>query len=213
MNLLQSSTAPELHLISPGSIAVDELLNISMAVLPYVDYIHLRDKQLSAKAQLEIVQLMYQAGIPLQSIVINDRLDVALAAGAGGIQLAGHSLPPASVRPLAQGMRVGCSVHSLEEAASAAGDGADYCLFGHVYDSSSKPGIPGRSLEKLTEVVCACSVPVIAIGGVRPENAGDIIRHGAQGVAVLSGLFSAPDPAAQANAYRSAIQNAWLERR
>lgn len=212
MNCPPSYAAPELHLISAAGIHIHEMLRVSAAVLPYVDYIHLRDKQLSAKKQLEMVKLMHQTGIPLEKIVINDRLDVALAAGAVNIQLAGHSLPAASVRPLAKGMRVGCSVHSLEEATAAASEGADYCLFGHVYDSSSKPGLPGRGLKMLAKACARCPVPVIAIGGIQPDNAGDVIRNGAQGIAVLSGLYHSPDPAAQAKAYRAAIHAAWLER-
>ncbi|MED4958091.1 thiamine phosphate synthase [Paenibacillus macerans] len=209
MNRHPAYAAPELHLISAEGIESHELLSAAAAVLPYVDYIHLRDKQLSAKKQFELVKLLRQAGVPLEKIVINDRLDVALAAGAANIQLAGHSLPAASVRSLAQGMRIGCSVHSAEAAAQAASEGADYCLFGHVYDSSSKPGLPGRGLNMLAEVCARCPVPVIAIGGIRPDNAGDVIRNGAQGIAVLSGLHSAADPAAEAKSYRDAIHAAW----
>lgn len=209
MNRHPAYAAPELHLISAEGIESHELLSAAAAVLPYVDYIHLRDKQLSAKKQFELVKLLRQAGVPLEKIVINDRLDVALAAGAANIQLAGHSLPAASVRSLAQGMRIGCSVHSAEAAAQAASEGADYCLFGHVYDSSSKPGLPGRGLNMLAEVCARCPVPVIAIGGIRPDNAGDVIRNGAQGIAVLSGLNSAADPAAEAKSYRDAIHAAW----
>lgn len=213
MNRSPFYAPPELHLISVEGIRIHEMLKVSAAVLPYVDYIHLRDKQLSAKKQFEMVKLMCQAGVPLEKIVVNDRLDVALAAGAANIQLAGHSLPAVSARSLAQGMRMGCSVHSAEEAAAAASEGADYCLLGHVYDSSSKPGLPGRGLNMLAEVCARCPVPVIAIGGIRPDNAGDVIRNGAQGIAVLSGLYSSADPAAQAKSYRAAIHGAWLERR
>ncbi|WP_187355521.1 thiamine phosphate synthase [Paenibacillus tengchongensis] len=212
MNPIQIRSRPELHLISSGRTPISELLKVSAAVLPYVDYIHLRDKQLPANMQYEAVQEMRRAGVPVASIVVNDRLDVALAAGAGGVQLAGHSLPAAAVRPIATGIRLGCSVHSPEEAAAAAGEGADYCLFGHVYDSSSKPGFPGRGLVQLAEAVQACSVPVIAIGGIEPGNAGDVIRSGAHGIAVLSGIWHSPDPAGQARAYRSAMDTAWLER-
>ncbi|MGG1612777.1 thiamine phosphate synthase [Paenibacillus phoenicis] len=206
-------TAPELHLISISPIHVSELLRVSLKALPYLDYIHVRDKQLTAKGQLEIIQQMFESGIPLNKIVVNDRLDVALAARAVNVHLAGHSLPVDSARPLASGMRLGRSVHSVEETVQAAVDGADYCLFGHVYDTSSKPGLPGRGLAALTATAKACPVPMIAIGGIRPDQAGEIIRCGAQGVAVMTSLFHAPDPAEEAQAYRKAMQAAWLERR
>ncbi|MFC3750016.1 thiamine phosphate synthase [Paenibacillus sp. GCM10012306] len=208
-----AANGPELHLISPEGISLADWLRLSLAVLPYVDYFHLRDRQLTAKALFEIVTQMHQAGIPLEAIVVNDRLDVALAAGTGGVQLAGHSLRVTSARPLAPGMRIGCSIHSPQEAVSAAGEGADYCLFGHVYESASKPGLPPRGLDILEETAARCPVPVIAIGGIQPDNAGAVIRRGAEGIAILSGISSAADPVAQAEAYHTAIQTAWLEGR
>ncbi|MGG6314143.1 thiamine phosphate synthase [Paenibacillus macerans] len=212
---LQFPQRPELHMISAQRIDISGLIRVAEAVLPFVDYIHVRDRQSSAKELLETVRRLQQSGVPPEKIVVNDRLDVALAAGAAGVHLAGHSLPPADARPLVPGMRMGCSVHSAEEAATAASQGADYCLFGHVYNSASKPGLPGRGLGLLAEAAQACPVPVLAIGGIRPDNAGDVIRSGAQGIAILSGLYHAanPNPAAQAEAYRAAIQAAWLERR
>lgn len=204
---------PELHFITGGGLPVPALLKVAAAVLPYVDYIHLRDKQLPAGAQYEAVMELHRAGIPLASIMVNDRLDVALAAGAGGVQLAGHSLPASAARRAAPSLRIGCSVHSPAEAALAAEAGADYCLFGHVFATSSKAGLPGRGLGMLRETAHSCPVPVIAIGGIRPDNAGDIIRSGAQGIAVLSGISGSPDPAEQAKAYRTAINEAWQERR
>ncbi|MFF2017293.1 thiamine phosphate synthase [Paenibacillus sp. NPDC058177] len=210
---LPAVSGPELHLISPEGIPLADWLRLSLAVLPYVDYFHLRNRQLTAKALLEAVNQMQQAGIPLESIVINDRLDVALATGAGNVQLAGHSLPVAAARPLVSEMRIGCSIHSPEEAVDAASEGADYCLFGHVYESTSKPDFPPRGLDILEVTAARCPVPVIAIGGIHPGNAGAVIRHGAEGIAILSGISSAADPAAQAEAYRAAIQTAWLERR
>ncbi|WP_059044260.1 thiamine phosphate synthase [Paenibacillus rubinfantis] len=208
-----TQTAPELHLISTSPMDIPKLLSVSLAALPYLDYIHVRDKQLTAKDQLEVIQRMLESGIPLGKIVVNDRLDVALATRVANLHLAGHSLPVDAARPLAGGIRLGRSVHSVEEAVKAAADGADYCLFGHVYDSSSKPGLPGRGLAMLTATANACPVPVMAIGGIHPEQTGEIIRCGAQGIAVITGLFQAPDPAEEAYAYRKAMQAAWLERR
>lgn len=210
---LPAASGPELHLISPEGIPPADWLRLSLAVLPYVDYFHLRNRQLTAKALFETVSQMHQAGVPLEAIVINDRLDVALASGAGGVQLAGHSLPVTAARPLASRMRIGCSVHSPQEAVNAAREGADYCLFGHVYESASKPGLPARGLDILEEAAARCPVPVIAIGGIQPDNAGAIISRGARGIAILSGISSAADTASQAEAYRTAIQAAWLERR
>lgn len=208
-NRNSAQNAPELHLISTSPIDIPKLLSVSLAALPYLDYIHVRDKQLTAKGQLEVLQRMLESGIPLGKIVVNDRLDVALATRAANLHLAGHSLPLDSARPLASEMRLGRSIHSAEEAVQATADGADYCLFGHVYDTASKPGLPGRGLAALTATAKACPIPVIAIGGIRPDQAGEIIRCGAQGVAIMTGLFHAPAPADEAQAYRLSMQAAW----
>ncbi|WP_025691950.1 thiamine phosphate synthase [Paenibacillus zanthoxyli] len=208
---------PEIHLISGGVTLMDSFILIAAAVSPFVDYIHLREKTRTAEELFKAVEKMRSLGIPLEQIVVNDRLDVALASGAGGVQLAGHSLRAAAARKLSQSLRIGRSVHSPDEAAAAAGEGADYCLFGHVYASASKPGLPGRGLDRLVETVHACPVPVIAIGGIEPGNAGQVISRGAAGIAVLSGICSASDPVEAAKSYhaavRAAAQEAGYERR
>ncbi|QWU18312.1 thiamine phosphate synthase [Paenibacillus sophorae] len=187
---------------------MDSFILIAAAVGPFVDYIHLREKSRTAEELFKAVEKMRSLGIPLEQIVVNDRLDVALASGAGGVQLAGHSLPTAAARPLSQSLRIGRSVHSPDEAAAAANEGADYCLYGHVYASASKPGLPGRGLDRLAETVRACRVPVIAIGGIEPGNAGQVISRGAAGIAVLSGICGASDPVAAAKSYRAAVRTA-----
>ncbi|AIQ12192.1 thiamine phosphate synthase [Paenibacillus durus] len=211
------SKDPEIHLISGGGTLMDSFIFIAAAVGPFVDYIHLREKTRTAEELYAAVEKMRSLGIRPEQIVVNDRLDVALASGAGGVQLAGHSLRAAAARKLSQSLRIGRSVHSPDEAAAAADEGADYCLFGHIYASASKPGLPGRGLDRLAETVRACRVPVIAIGGIEPGNAGQVISCGAAGIAVLSGICGASDPVAAAKSYRAAVraaaQEAGYERR
>lgn len=202
---------PELHLVSPHGLQPEAMLNTAAAVHPLVDYIHLRNNALPARELLQLAAKLLRAGVPAAKLVVNDRVDVALAIGAH-IQLAGHSLPAAAVRALAPDRRLGCSVHSAEEAEAAAEQGADYALFGHIFDSASKAGLPGRGLAALAETVRRCPVPVIAIGGITPDNAASVIGSGASGIAVLSGLYAAPDPVRTAEAYCEAL-NKEYERR
>ncbi|ASA20319.1 thiamine phosphate synthase [Paenibacillus donghaensis] len=196
----------ELHLISDGKRAVAPFIEMAAAVHPLLDYIHLREKQWSALELLAAAEQLQHVGVPASKLVINDRLDVALAAGAAGVQLAWHSLGPAAARPLAPYLRLGRSVHSPAEAAEAARQGADYCLFGHVFPTGSKPGQRERGLAELAEAVGCCRIPLIAIGGIRPEHAGQILAAGAAGIAVMSGICSAADPVAAAEAYYAAVQ-------
>src|SRR5260370_15713825 len=98
-------------------------------------------------------------------LAVNDRLDVALAVGASGVHLAGQSLPVAAAIQLARGrLVVGRSVHGLAEAQAAALAGADYLTFGHVFPTTTHPGLPPHGLAELRAIVDAVDVPVLAIG-------------------------------------------------
>lgn len=142
-----------------------------------------------------LLALCRRAGVPL---VINDRVDVALAVGADGVHLGGRSLPVADARRLLGRERlIGRSVHGLEEAREAAAAGADYLIYGHVFATPSKEGLAPRGTAALAEVcrgVAAEPVPVLAIGGVTAARLGEVAAAGAAGAAVMSGIMAAPDP-------------------
>lgn len=130
-------------------------------------------------------------------LVVNDRVDVALAVGADGVQRASTSLPVKDIRALVgTRLRIGASVHSLPEALEAEVNGADWLVFGPVYDTPSKRafGLP-QGLDKLARVATAVRIPVIAIGGVTPERVREVRRAGASGVAVISAILTADSPA------------------
>ncbi|AIQ46282.1 hypothetical protein R70723_10620 [Paenibacillus sp. FSL R7-0273] len=199
----------EIHLLSDGKLAAEPFAVLAAAVHPQVDYIHLREKKLSARGLYQMAVGLLRAGVPAGKLIINDRLDVAMAVGAAGVQLAWHSLPAAPAR-LAAGatLRLGSSVHSVQEIRDAGCQGADYCLFGHVYPSTSKPGLRERGLAQLKEAVLAAGVPVIALGGITPDNAPEVLQAGAAGIAVMSGICGADDPFAASQAYRNAVTGA-----
>ena len=176
------------------------------AIHPLLDYIHLREKQWSALELLAAAGQLMHEGVPASKLIINDRLDVALAAGAAGVQLSWRSLGPAAARTVAPYLRLGRSVHTPAEAAEAAREGADYCLFGHIFPTSSKPGQQERGLEELAQAVDCCGIPLIAIGGIRPQHAEQVLAAGAAGIAVMSGICGAIDPLAAAESYYAAVQ-------
>lgn len=119
--------------------------------------------------------------------IVNDRLDVALALQSP-CQLRHDSLPLPAARRAAPRLVIGRSVHSREEAMAAERDGADYLVFGHVFASASKPGLPPRGVAALAEVAAAVSVPVLAIGGIRAANAREVLRSGCAGAVVQSAI-------------------------
>ena len=159
--------------------------------------IQLREKDLSARdlyalgARLQATLAPY--GVPL---LINDRLDVALALDAAGVHLAGHSLPTAVVRRvLGAGKLLGVSTHSVEEACRAAEDGADFIVFGPVFTTPSKVAYgPPQGLQQLRTVARAVPIPVIAIGGIDHTNLPQVVQAGAYGVAMIRAVLAAPDP-------------------
>ena len=124
-------------------------------------------------------------------VVVNDRLDVALAARAHGVHLKGDSFPAPRARATTPpGFLIGRSVHSVAEATRASeADAVDYLIFGTVFASVSKPGREPAGLAMLADAARAALVPLLAVGGVTADNAGMVARAGADGLAAI-GLFS-----------------------
>jgi thiamine-phosphate pyrophosphorylase len=155
-----------------------------------IDWIQIREKDLPGRELAALAQEALRCVPDSCRVLINDRLDMAIAAGAGGVHLAERSIPVAEAkkcvreRGLPAQFLVGVSTHSLEAARAAAGEGADYVIFGPVFATPSKAadGHP-QGIERLAEVCRCISIPVLAIGGITPENARSCVASGAQGIA------------------------------
>ena len=124
-------------------------------------------------------------------IVVNDRLDVALAARAHGVHLKGDSFPARRAREVAApGFLIGRSIHSVTEAKRASdGDAVDYLMFGTVFASVSKPGLQPAGVAMLADAARAATVPLLAVGGITADNAAVVAQAGADGLGAI-GLFS-----------------------
>jgi thiamine-phosphate diphosphorylase len=133
---------------------------------------------------------------PSTRLFVNDRLDVALAAGAHGVELRGDSLSPTDARSLEPHWWIGVSVHDLTEARAAHAAGADYLLVGPAFATATHPERAPLGLARLTEIVShGGGLPVIAIGGVTAERVRELKRAGVYGVAAIRALWTAADPA------------------
>ena len=170
-----------------------------------VDWIQIREKDLSARALCDLARRAISAVPSTASILINDRLDVALASGAAGVHLGASSIPVAeTVRWCRAGnappdFRVGVSCHSLQEAAEAEQAGANYVFFGPICETPSKAQFgPPQGVARLAEVCRAVRVPVIAIGGINEDGAEACSKAGAAGIAAIRLFQDAPDAAALA---------------
>ncbi|MCZ8518117.1 MULTISPECIES: thiamine phosphate synthase [Paenibacillus] len=197
-----------LHVLTTGRLELEDIVSIlGSSSAGMIDMLHIREKHRSAH-ELAVWYKRLKPLLPQGSeLAVNDRLDAALSVRADAVQLTGASLSPAEARELAPPgtLRIGSSVHSPAEAVLAAGLGADFVLYGHVYETGSKPGLAPRGLQALADTVEASPVPVIAIGGIDPERVDEVLSTGAAGIAVLSSVFGHPDPAAQLRAYRDRL--------
>ncbi len=171
------------------------------AVAGGADVIQLRDKQAGGAALLAAARAI--RGITSVSgvlFIVNDRLDLALAASADGVHLGRDDLPVREARRITPpGFIIGASVGTLEEAISVVSEGADYIALSPTFDTASKGDAgPGKGLDTLRVIRSAVDVPVIAIGGIGPENVVDVLDTGADGVAVISAVVGEQDITAAA---------------
>lgn len=181
----------EFHAISNGKLDVEDLVEKIASFYSKVDYIHLREKSWTAKQYVQAINLLREAGVPLAKIIVNDRVDVAVTKGVSGVQLTYHSLDVKSVRSNFPAIRIGKSVHSVAEAKEAEAAGADYVVYGHIFNTNSKKDLKARGIEALEKVILAVEIPVIAIGGISPLNIKEVVQAGVGGFAIMSGVFDA----------------------
>jgi thiamine-phosphate diphosphorylase len=188
---------PVISLVTNGALIAggrfDDLVDrVAVAAASGVHLIQIRERALDGADLARLVDACVHAvrGTPAR-ILVNERLDVALAARAHGVHLRSHSMPASRVRTITPpGFIIGRSVHSAEEAAAVArASAADYFLFGTVFTSRSKPGREAAGLEALAATVAATTIPVLAVGGVTVGNAARLRPTGAAGLAAID-LFA-----------------------
>ena len=169
--------------------------------------VQLREKDLDGGPLLELCEeLLVEIRRHGAKLLVNDRVDVALAAGADGVVLPADSFPTAIARRLLGADRlIGRSTHSAGEVEQAAREGCDFAIFGPVYATPSKAAFGEPQGVAKVEATARFSIPVFAIGGITAENAAQAIAAGAHGIAVVRETMSAADPKTAAARLRAAI--------
>lgn len=177
--------------------SLEEVVESAAAVASGQLAFQLREKDLSAK---EVLAMAYRFRALTRKyhvdLFINDRVDIALAAGADGVHLTTQSMPTAAVRSIGQDkLMIGVSTHTLEEAKEAVAGGADFVVLGPVYDTPSKMQYgPPVGLSRLSEVCRSVNIPVFALGGINTvRQIKETRQAGAYGVAMISAIIAAPD--------------------
>jgi thiamine-phosphate pyrophosphorylase len=200
---------PRVHLVTEGGLVPDLAAAVreALAGLPAgAVAVHLREKAMPSRDLLALARsLRTVCAAAGQILLVNDRLDVAIAAGAAGVHLPSNGLPPEEARRLLPpGALVGVSCHSAGEVARAAAGGADFATFGPVFDTPSKRrfGAP-LGLGPLAEAA-RIGLPLLGLGGVDPANAAQVLGAGAHGVAAIRAWLGAPDPGAAVRALLAA---------
>lgn len=180
--------------VTDDSHTVDELAFKIIQIKDVVDFVHIREKSKTSKQILFLLKLLEEGGVGKEKIVLNDRLDIAVLRQLTTIHLPGHGLPVKEVKRMFPDMQVGRSVHSLDEAIRVERDGADYVLYGHCFETNSKKGIAPNGIHFISNMKKELNIPVYAIGGITPARIEALQELRADGIAVMSGIFSANDP-------------------
>jgi thiamine-phosphate pyrophosphorylase len=192
---------PRLHAITDAEVLAADDFGVRAAAIaaagPAVA-LHARDRAAGGAALARAAaRLVALARPPEAAVFVNGRPDVAAAVHAHGVQLSSADLAPADARRVFAAGWIGRSVHGADEAARAVAEGADFLLVGSVYESASHPSRPAAGLDLVRRAV-ALGRPVIAIGGIDAARAGEVRAAGAYGIAAITALWRAPDPAAAA---------------
>jgi thiamine-phosphate diphosphorylase len=175
---------------------------VEAALAGGITALQLRAKNMDSRrvyaAAVALLPRCREAGIPL---IVNDRPDVAVAAGADGAHVGPGDLPPESARAILGSRYLGASARDVDRLRHAEAASADYAGVGAVRATATKADTLVIGVEGVRTLCAATSLPVLAIGGVRPEDVPVLLAAGAWGVAVAGGIFDAPDPRAAAEAY------------
>lgn len=180
---------------------------IEAAIVGGATVVQYREKHASTRHMieeaLELRDLTRRAGVPL---IVNDRVDVALAVDADGVHVGQDDMPVALARRLIGNKLLGVSAHSLSEALQAVRDGADYLGVGPIFATTTKPDAASPiGLDGLRAIRQHVLIPIVAIGGINPANAADVMRAGADGIAVVSAVVAADDVTAAARQLRALV--------
>jgi thiamine-phosphate pyrophosphorylase len=197
---------PGLYVVTDPDLLQGRLMEdqVAEAILGGATMVQLREKALSTRDFIKMAERVKrvtdQHSVPL---IINDHLDVMLAARASGLHVGQSDMPAVTARRLlGNGAILGVSVTTVAEAIRAEADGADYLGVGAIFPTGTKPDAAAVGLAELAEITRAVSIPVVAIGGISADNALQLKGRGLRGIAVVSAIFGKPDTRGAAETMR-----------
>lgn len=176
--------------VTDDRLSVNELLQNLQQAEPFLDAIILREKSKTDEQLTQLVTALAESAFPLEKLIMHARPDLASKLKISRVQLTGYGMSVQDAHSNYPSLTFGGSVHSLEEAKNVQRDGASWLLYGHVYETASKAGLPARGTEELYLIAESFSIPVYAIGGIQPLHLPELQRNNVAGVAVLSPMRS-----------------------
>lgn len=210
---MESSRVPVVHAVTSDEIvARADFIDVACAVMRTFGprgALHLRAGRQSGARLQELGEALSAAQtITGAWLVVNDRVDLALVVKARGAQLTSRSLRVADARHAAPALAIGASVHDVAEGVESALQGADWLVAGHVFAPATSPDDDGHGIAFVERLIAATSVPVLAIGGVLPKHCRALRMAGVHGVAVIRGIWDAPNAERAASDYLSCYDDA-----
>lgn len=180
----------------------DQLLKVLLQIEQLIDGVILRE---NSKTDYEVYELLMQLksmGFEKEKIIVHGRPDVAVLTGINRVQLPSHGLPIPLLKKQFPTLTFGRSVHSFEEAQMAYQDGAAWLLYGHIFPSPSKVGLPPKGTEELFHIAKSIPLPTYAIGGIKPKHMIHLQNSPIAGMALMSAIFNAEIPKQTLVTYR-----------
>jgi thiazole tautomerase (transcriptional regulator TenI) len=189
--------------VTDDRLSIHKLVEELLAIEPYIDAVILREKSKTDREVCELIQELKLGGFDQTKIIVHGHADLASLTNIHKVQLPGHGLPLPLLKDHFPALSFGKSVHSYEEAKTAMSEGADWVLYGHLYETGSKALLPPRGTDELNKIISALAIPVYAIGGIKPSH---IESLDVAGVAVMSSIFGSDSPITAAKSYYDAIK-------
>src|SRR4051794_39206066 len=183
---------------------------VAAAIAGGVSMVQLRAPELPAGELLNLARRLKTLTRGKAQLILNDRIDVAIAAEVDGVQIPEAGVPTLVARGLiGKYAVVGRSVHSVEAAVQAGREGAEFVLAGTIFKSPTHPQAKPAGVALIQEIAKATTSPIVAIGGITASNVGDVIKAGAAGIAVISAIAGASDPKAATEELAQSLKEAW----
>ncbi|WP_232699371.1 thiamine phosphate synthase [Brevibacillus daliensis] len=202
-----------LHVITNGKQELREILPVLQQVVQGgADTIHLREKHRTDK-EMEAWLHAITSVVPKEKVIINERIVLAQVYGCKGVHLGQQAISEITTSKSKVALAdqlLGCSIHNMDELHRSMQIRPSYLIAGHIYETKSKPGSPPRGLELLRELKSILassyqSIPLLAIGGIKPEHVAHVLEAGADGIAVMSTIMEANDPFEMTKRYKKAL--------